>query len=187
MEPDQSFHTTHRPFTLQEYDPAWVDEYNKRAEIIKKVFGDELVEVQHIGSTSVPGMTAKPQIDILAVVKDFSKIESFYPAMNEAGFTPRGKGLNIGDEYFTEDAPGGKRIAGVHVYPYGDAARDRYLNFRDYLRSHKEERDLYSSTKKAVYGEHSGNYFDYVRGKDAVIVEIKQRAETWAKTNRESA
>ena len=127
-------------------------------------------------------MTAKSQIDILVLVKDFPKVKQFYEQMNAAGFTPRGtEYVGIGDEYFTEDAPDGKRVVSVHVFPEGDPSRERYLNFRDYLRSHEEDRNLYISVKKSLYSENKENYEGYDSGKEDVIVDIRKRADEWVK------
>lgn len=172
----------HRKFELKEYDPNWVNEFNKRAEILKSIFGDELLEIHHIGSTSIPEMVAKPQIDILILVKDFSKVKSFYNDMSNAGFTPRGtEYVGIGDEYFTEDASDGKRLSSIHVFQKGNSKGEEILNFRDYLSTHKEDRDLYISVKRVLFSKHYNNYTEYDSGKGEVIKEIKSRINDWVK------
>ena len=172
----------HRKFELKRYDPDWVREFNKKAQILKRVFGEELLEIHHIGSTSIPGMIAKPQIDILILVKDFSKIKGLYKKMTKARFIPRGtEYVGIGDEYFTEDTVDGVRLISIHVFQKGQQRSEEDLNFRDYLRVHKEDRDLYISAKKDLYSKHSDNYAKYDIGKANVIQEIKKRVEKWIK------
>lgn len=173
---------THRKFELKEYNPDWVKEFDKKAQILKRIFGDELLEIHHIGSTSIPGMIAKPQIDILIFVQDFSKIKDLYEEMMNSGFTPRGtEYVGTGNEYFTEDAVDGTRLASVHVFQIGQSKSRESLNFRDYLRAHKEDRDLYMSVKKDLYNKYSDNYAKYGSGKTSVIQEINKRVEKWIK------
>lgn len=148
--------------------------------MLRSIFGDELIDIQHIGSTSVPGMVAKPQIDILVIVKDMAKIRNYYGAMSKAGFTPRGTDyVGIGDEYFTEDAPGGERQVSVHVLPEGHPKISEYLNLRDYLRVNKKDRELYIQTKRKLYQQYADDYATYDSNKNDVIQTIIQRANKW--------
>lgn len=172
----------HRKFELKEYDPNWVNEFDKKAKILKSIFGAELLEIHHIGSTSIPGMFAKPQIDILILVKDSSRIKNFYEVMTEAGFTPQGTEYAGTDaEYFTEDAEDGKRMTSVYVFQKGQAKSEELINFRDYLRTHKEDKDLYISVKKDLCEKYSENYARYGLGKNEVIQEINKRVAKWVK------
>ena len=171
----------HRPYKLEPYNPAWPQEFEKRAEILKFVFGGELLGVEHMGSTSIPGMIAKPQIDILAIVKDLTKVPDFYSAMETAGFTPMGTDyVGVGDEYFTENATDGTRLSGVHVFEKGHPEIAAILNFRNYLRANESDRNLYSSTKKDLYEKNLENYHGYDSDKRDIIREIKSRADQWA-------
>src|ERR1700743_3638751 len=92
-----------RPYSLVDYDPAWVDRYNFHAEKIKDILGPVVLEVHHIGSTSIPGMMAKPNVDIEVVVSSLDEVRKLSTKMAEAGYTPRGDYSKIGEEYFTED------------------------------------------------------------------------------------
>lgn len=175
----------HRPFKLVEYNPEWVEEFNKRSKDLRLIFGNEFVDVQHIGSTSIPGMAAKPQIDILVIVKDLSKVKAYYSSMAKAGYTARGtEYVGIGDEYFTEDLPNHTRLAGVHVLPQGHPEISKYLNFRDYLRLNQADRDLYTAVKRELYQKFTDDYHHYDSGKKKVIESIRERAEKWAKARK---
>ena len=172
----------HRKFELKEYSSDWVKEFDKKARVLKSIFGEELLEIHHIGSTSIPGMMTKPQIDILIFVKDFAKVKNLYEEMIRFGFTPRGtEYVGTGDEYFTEDADSGVRLSSIHVFQKDQPRNEEALNFRDYLRTHKEDRDLYMSIKKDLYSKHSNNYAKYDSGKGKVIKEINKRIEKWIK------
>ncbi len=171
----------HRSYQLQEYDPGWNEKFLTIAEKLRPLFTDNLVTIEHVGSTSIEGMFAKPQIDILVVVKDLSLVKSYYTALTDAGFIPRGTeyvGI-INDEYVTEDAPDGTRIASIHILPEGHPEIKNIQVFRDYLRANKEDRDLYIATKKELYFLYPDNYAEYDNGKREVISGITDRANKW--------
>ena len=172
---------THRPYELQEYNPEWKKRFLDAAEKLKPIFGSNLVEIDHIGSTSIEGMVAKPQIDILAVVKNLDSVKDCYGAFIKIGFTPRGRGyVNDDDEYITEDSSDGKRLTSVHTLQKGNPKISELKTFRDYLRANTEDRNLYIATKRELYSLHQDNYLNYFRGKENVINAIKARAKKWA-------
>src|SRR3989344_2603757 len=80
----------HRPYELKEYDPQWKESFFDYAGRLKPIIGDNLLEIEHMGSTSIEGMVAKPQIDILVIVKDLRLIKDNYEQFRAAGFVPRG-------------------------------------------------------------------------------------------------
>lgn len=174
----------HRLYELKDYDPLWKKQFAAYAERLRPILGDNLISIEHMGSTSIEGMAAKPQIDMFAVVKDLDKVRDVYPAFEVAGFVPRGREyVGIGDEYVTLDDEHGKRLAGIHIFPEGHWSIEEERLWRRYLSTHKDERDLYSNTKRDLYAKHKENYEGYDTGKNAVIKEIKARACEWAKTN----
>lgn len=171
----------HRPFELQEYNPEWKKRFAEAAEKLKPIFGDNLIEIDHVGSTSIKGMLAKPQIDILVVVKDLDLVKNYYKAFIKLGFVPRGRGyVANNDEYFTKDSPNGKRLMGVHTLQEGDPKIIEYKIFRDYLCKNAKDRNLYIATKQKLYSSHSNNYAKYGKGKHNVITTINTRAKKWA-------
>ena len=98
-----------RPYAFVTYDSAWPEMFTDYAGTIDEILGEEIVDLEHVGSTSVPGMSAKQQIDILVTVKNFEEVTNFYGTMTEKGFTPRGDYTNEGEEYFTRT---GRTVAG---------------------------------------------------------------------------
>lgn len=173
--------TDHRPYSLVEYDPDWVDRFNFHANKIEEVLGPVVLEVHHIGSTSIPGMMAKPNIDIEVVASNLDDVRKLSPDMVESGYVSRADYSKIGEEYFTEDAEDGNRLTSIHVLPVGHPDIQMQLNFRDYLRTHDEDRKLYAETKRRLYAEYRNDYGSYDGGKKEVIEAIKRRAEFWAK------
>jgi GrpB-like predicted nucleotidyltransferase (UPF0157 family) len=171
----------HRPYELQEYDPAWKQRFLDAAEKLKPIFGDNLVEIDHIGSTSIIGMLAKPQVDVLAVVKDLDAVKDQHDTFIKAGFIPKGRGyVAEDDEYMTEDSSDGKRLMGVHTLQEGNPKIAEYKIFRDYLQNNEVDRNLYIATKRELYSQHHDNYANYDSGKKDVINAIKNHAKQWA-------
>jgi len=174
----------HRPYQLKIYDPSWEKKFLGKAQRLTSVLKDEVIAIHHIGSTAIPGMMAKPQIDILAVVKDLSPIPGYHGAMKKEGFTALGDYTGIGEEYFVEDAMDNTRTASLHILPIGHPEIEKQLHFRDYLRENKTDRDVYSSVKRKLYEKYPDKYSAYDKGKEKTIKAIKKRAKQWAKSFR---
>jgi GrpB-like predicted nucleotidyltransferase (UPF0157 family) len=171
----------HRLYKLQEYDSRWKKRFLAAAIKLKPVFGNNLVEMVHIGSTSIEGMAAKPQVDILAVVKNLDRVKDRYDAFKKAGFTALGRGYVANDdEYLVHDSPDGRRLVSVHTLQQGNPKIAEFKLFRDYLAKNKKERDLYIAVKKQLYSLYQDNYEAYDIGKKDIIAAIKSRARQWA-------
>jgi len=173
----------HRPYTLEEYNPSWKERFLNSSSKLEHLLGDNLVEIDHSGSTSIDaeGMIAKPQIDILVVVKDLGRMGDFRDDLVEAGFTIHGLGyVNDDDYYVSESDLEESRLTSVHILQVGNPKIKEYKDFRDYLKTNTKDRELYIKTKKELYNQHSNNYADYDRGKRDVIQAIKLRAYEWA-------
>jgi len=173
-----------RPYELQDYNPEWKQWFKDRSDKIKPLFADNLVSIEHIGSTSIDGMVAKPNIDILVVVKDLDEVTKRLPSFVEAGYTPQGREyVGGGDEYITEDTPDGRRITSIHVLEIGNPKIVAYREFREYLKNNAEDRNLYIETKQTLYAKYEKNYGGYDSGKTGTIEAIKKRAHEWAEVN----
>lgn len=169
----------HRMFELKEYDPAWRARFLSIADEITPFFGSNLISLEHIGSTSIPGMVAKPQIDVLAVVRTFEDMN--YEPFTEHGYVHCGRGyVAPDDDYLSKDGENGDRIASIHVLEEGNSKIDEYRDFRDYLTENTVDRDLYISTKRDLYASYQSDYAEYDSGKKEVIDGIKARAKIWS-------
>jgi len=166
----------HRPYQLAEYDPTWPQQFEVKKKLILEVLGQNVLDIYHIGSTSIPGMIAKPQIDIMVVVSDLQLVQDKTAEMTKHGFTPRGNYTGIGEEYFTEDDKNQQRLSSIHVLPVGHPQIDEILIFRNHLLNNKEDRELYISVKRDLYKKYADNYHEYDIGKKNIITEIKNRA-----------
>ncbi len=162
------------------YDPAWKDEYRREERRLREVLGGEIVEIHHIGSTSIPGMPAKPIIDILVGVRKIDNIDLCNDAMARVGYEARGEYGLPGRRFFTKGIP--KRTHNVHVYQPDSAGYRRHLDFRDYMIAHPEAAKKYGELKKAVAATCDNDIEKYCDMKDAFVKDMEQKAIAWAKS-----
>ena len=155
---------------LHRHDERWVDVYRDHRCRIRDALAGVDVEVDHIGSTSVPGLAAKPVIDIVVTVDDITAEEDYLGALLAAGYELRVR--EPGHRLVRTPA----RDVHVHIFERGDPAVDEYLLFRDRLRSDADDRALYESTKRALLGRRWDDTNDYAEAKTDVILAIKARA-----------
>ena len=160
------------------HDPSWKDTYQKEARKILEVLGDELVEIHHIGSTSIPGIYAKPIIDVLGGARRIENIDKYNDAMAKIGYQARGEFGLPGRRFFVKGVP--KRTFNLHIFESGSPELTRHLNFRDYMIAHPEDALQYSELKKKLAKEHFGDLDGYCDGKDAFVKEMERKAIEWA-------
>ena len=171
-----------RTIEVVDQTPEWSACFKKEAAHLADIFGSQLVAIHHIGSTAIPGIKAKPIIDILVVIKDIKTIEAFNAPMQQLGYRPRGECLDNpipgtpGRFYFSKDTEG-VRTQQVHVCQKGHADIGDKLAFRDYLRAHREEAEEYSRLKERLAAEHRHDIVGYIQGKDAFVKNIIAHAK----------
>lgn len=163
------------------HHPQWSEQFEQEVDELAVVFGDEIVAAHHIGSTAIPGILAKPIIDILLEVRHIDRIDAFNDEMRARGYLPKGAFGIPGRRFFikgTEDS----RSHHIHVFQAGDPEFERHLAFRDYLRAHPEEAQTYSRLKEELARRFPHDIEGYTAGKDEFIKEIERRAEAWIRT-----
>ena len=122
------------PMHLADYDPSWPELFSRHAERIAAALGERALTIEHVGSTSVPGLSAKPTIDILLVVADSADEETYLPALIAAGYVLRIREPDWDEHRMLVDRD---RTAQVHVHPDGSPEIERFLLFRDRLRTNQ--------------------------------------------------
>lgn len=155
------------------YNPEWPLIFEREARKIKDALGDNLIALHHIGSTSVPGLDAKPVIDMIGVIK---KPERCIPMLEQLGFTYKGE-YNVPMRFFFSRDDG---IDDMHLHAYEEGHPEIELNiaFRDYLREHEEARDEYANLKykllqeTASFERKNAMFTGYNLGKDAFIRKV---------------
>jgi GrpB-like predicted nucleotidyltransferase (UPF0157 family) len=161
------------PITLVPYDDRWPKLFARQAERIRGVLGERALMVEHVGSTAVPGLSAKPIIDVLLVVDDSAREETYVPDMEAAGYVLR---IREPDWYEHRLFKGPDTDVNVHVLPRGCPEIDRMLSFRDRLRSNQEDRLLYERTKQDLAGREWKYVQNYADAKGNVVEDILARA-----------
>ena len=134
-----------RRITLVPHDPAWGLIAAEEIAFITFGLGPAVVRVEHIGSTSIPGILAKPTIDLLPIATDLEALDARAGAMVALGYDWRGEFGLPGRRYCVRDAPDGQRRFNVHCWVAGHPAVARHVSFRDYLRAHADEAKVYEA------------------------------------------
>lgn len=161
------------PIVIADYDPAWPALFEREAQRIRRSLGDQVVQLEHVGSTSVPGLAAKPWIDILLVVPDSSDEASYVPALEAEGYVLR---IRESDWHEHRMLRGPDTDVNLHVFSAGCVEIERMVGFRDWLRSHDEDRALYERTKRELAGREWKFVQNYADAKTEVVAEILARA-----------
>jgi GrpB-like predicted nucleotidyltransferase (UPF0157 family) len=170
-------------YTFSEYSPAWPAEFAAEADRIRALLCEDLVAVHHIGSTSIPGLAAKPVIDLLPIVHEISIVDKREADFVAANYQAWGEyGIN-GRRFFTKDR-NGVRTHNVHVFAVGSTQIERHLAFCAYLRSHSYLRAEYEALKRDVYARHPANIAGYMEGKNAWIQRVEPLAVQWYRQQR---
>ena len=158
---------------LEDHDPRWADKFTHYAQIIKNALGATALSIEHVGSTSVPGLAAKPIIDIVVVVENSSSEDAYLPAFVAAGYT-----LRVREPEWHQHRM--FRTLGldvhVHVFSHGCVEVERMLAFRDHLRGAADDRQLYESVKRQLVRRDWPDMNAYAQAKSEIIAEILARA-----------
>ena len=178
-----------RRIDVVDYNPQWITVFEMESAMLARIFDQRLVDLQHIGSTAVPGLAAKPIIDILIVLDHTEDIDSFNPSMEELGYRVRGECLDAtipgtpGRFYFTKET-NGVRSHHVHICAKGHAEIQDKLAFRDYLRANKSVALAYADLKRRLAVDHHFDNIGYMRGKDDFVKSVLVDARRWYATQR---
>ena len=161
------------PVTLVEYDPAWPDLYAREERRLREALGDRAIRIEHTGSTSVPGLAAKPIIDIVLVVADSADEAAYIPALEAAGYVLR---IREPDWFEHRLFKGPDTNVNVHTFSAGCPEIERMVAFRDWLRSNDEDRRRYEAAKRELAGRDWQYVQHYADAKTDVVEEIIGRA-----------
>lgn len=157
---------------LAEYDPEWPRLYEREAEGIRGALGPMALQIEHVGSTSVPGLAAKPIIDIVLVVADTRDEAAYVPPLEAAGYLLR---IREPDWFEHRSFKGPDTNVNLHTFSEGCSEVDRMLAFRDWLRTHDEDRELYATAKRELASREWKYVQNYADAKSAVVTEILER------------
>ena len=161
------------PVFLADYDPAWPLQFAGEEARIRDALGDLVVEIHHVGSTSVPGLAAKPIIDICLVLPDTTDEAAYVPPLEAAGYVLRAREPDWFEHRLFK---GHDPSVNLHVYPAGCGEIERYLLFRDRLRTHPEEREAYLAAKRDLAARTWKYVQNYADAKTEIVEAIIARA-----------
>lgn len=166
-----------QPIQITEYDPEWPHLFEREAARLRATLDDRVLLLEHVGSTSVPGLAAKPKIDILLVVANSANEPAYVPDLEAAGYVLR---IREPDWYEHRVFKGPDTDINLHVFSQGCEEIDRMLLFRNWLRNNDADRQLYERTKRELAG-HDWKYMqNYADAKTAVVKMIMARAQDQA-------
>ena len=159
------------------FDRKWNEKFEAEAPEVRKAL--RLSHVYHIGSTAIPGIFAKPIIDILGETADLETVEENTPQILELGYEAMGEFGIPGRRYFRKDVDGVRKFH-LHVFVTGSDEALRHLRFRDFMRANPQWAQKYSELKQRLAAECEGDIDRYMDGKDPFIKEIDRLAESWS-------
>ncbi len=159
------------------YDPAWPEEFEKISAALKEWIGDLLIGIEHVGSTSVAGLAAKPIIDLDAVMRDKKVLPEIIERLSVHGFEHQGNLGVEGREAFRPTRDLGFMKFHLYVCPPDGKGYLEHIALRDYLRQHDETRDEYARIKKRLAEAHRTDIDAYVDGKTAFIRQVLRKSD----------
>lgn len=168
-----------REIIVAPYDAHWSTQFEKEKELLSKIYGDLLLDIQHFGSTAVPGLSAKPVIDILISVKAIAEIDRYDDTMRLHGYTPKGEYGICGRRYFEKTLPDNPDIHThhLHIYQVGNPKIAEEILFRDYLQENPAACKAYEELKIKLAKQYRFDPAAYSEGKAALIAKILQQAK----------
>lgn len=150
-----------RKYSISEYDPSWVAKFESIKKAVSEIFADKALKIEHIGSTSIPGMKAKPLIDVLIVVKDIK-------GLVQETFEMVGRGYEWGEGYIAPDTliffktgPDGDKLENIHVCEINAPKARQFLVMRDFFRSFPQKAKQYADLKESNFQKHPDDYPAY--------------------------
>jgi len=168
---------------ISEYDAGWPGMFSEYGSEIRSATGGLALRIDHIGSTAVPGLAAKPIVDIQLVLEDWSPFDPLLPALEAIGYQFYPDNPDGRKRYFTLENDG-NRLVNVHVRLFAEFSAQAALLFRDYLRVEASARRRYEETKRRLASQIWDSVDDYADAKGDIIWVLLREADVWAWSSR---
>ena len=163
--------------TVVDYDPLWAKKYKEESVSIKNILADNCMAIYHIGSTSVPGLAAKPIIDIMVAVRSLEKVDCAAEAFSKIGYEYLGEFGIEGRRYLRKG--GDERTHQIHIFQMDDWNNiGRHLAFRNYMRTHEKERTAYAKLKIELARKFPYDIDGYCDGKENFVLQMEKLARS---------
>jgi GrpB-like predicted nucleotidyltransferase (UPF0157 family) len=166
------------PIIIEPYNEEWPVLFRNLGAQIKTVLRSSVIKIDHIGSTAVPSLAAKPILDIQISVLDLSNIDVIKDRLEGIGFQYRQDNSDLTKRYFRETE--NNRRTHIHIREYGSWSEQFNLLFRDYLRKHMNDREEYAKVKYDLAKKYKDQRVEYVEGKTKPIWDIMIKANKWS-------
>ena len=171
--------TTHRTYSIKKYSKNWARRFRTQEKLLRKIFGKNIVEIHHVGSTSIPGMDAKPVVDILAIVKNLTSIDQIKKKLKTLGYDTLVNYV-VPKSRLLYKFKGKEKLYNIHVLPRSHPESKRLLNVKNYLIAYPAEAKRYADLKKKLYKK-TKDYALYRKGKTNFLNALEKKASRWAK------
>ncbi len=165
------------PIVLMDYDEDWSRRFEKIARRLRGALDTTARRIDHIGSTAVPELPAKPVIDVQVSVSELDEESAYRSAIESLGWPLR---IRLPERRFFRPPRGRPRVTHIHVVEHGGEEERRGLLFVAYLRAHPGKRDAYAALKRDLASRFERRRADYLEGKSAFVAETLRLAEQWA-------
>jgi GrpB-like predicted nucleotidyltransferase (UPF0157 family) len=170
-----------RPYSVEPPNAEWKIQFEKERDTLERLLEGVPHIIEHIGSTSVEGLWAKPQIDILVIVDALDDVRKRKVIFEDAGYISLGDYTGKGEEYFARDAQDGRRMVSIHVMTKDTPDVLSQIILRDYLRCHPLEVEEYSEVKRRAYDNGKTGRAEYPKKKKDFLFGLIDRSQSWAK------
>lgn len=161
---------------LVKHDTKWQTSFESEAKKIKNIFGEDALDVQHVGSTAIPGILAKPIIDIALITPSFQKVKRHIKALQDIGYELKKNDPRVERLFFTK-GPEIKRTHYLHIGEAGSDYAEDMIMFRDYLCTHRDIAEKYSKLKESLAEKYPDKREIYTEKKNKFIEEISKEAK----------
>lgn len=166
-----------RKYTVEPYDPDWQKRFEVEVRVLRPIFADKAVSIEHIGSTSVPGLAGKPTIDILITVEKIETSDGLSEKIEIVGYKSLGDYINKGSRLFVKEADH-VRLVNLHIFEVHHPHVKDMINLRNYFRFHPEVVEEYSKLKFDLAEKYPGDYGLYRKYKDEWMDKLKQKIKS---------
>ena len=169
-----------RKVILKQHNPEWAAQFEEEAARLTAIFQPNLVAIHHVGSTAVPGIKAKPIIDIMVVVHNIEQVDAINDSMGQIGYIAKGEHGIDGRRYFRKGSDA-HHTHHIHTFQNGHPEIVRHLNFRDYLVAHPDVAQAYSRLKEELARKYHSEPPLYTDNKTDFIHAVDEKAAAWRK------
>ena len=173
----------HRKYSVVPYRDEWPKDFEHEAALIQSTLGGEIIYIEHVGGTAIPGLCGKPTIDIAATVRDIKKIDRFTLALKAVGYEALGEEIAQNSRLFVKNQVHEhgdvERLVNLHLFPEEHAALTAMLDNRDYLLAHPEEMRRWCGVKERLFKKHPHDYWAYREEKKDYLEQLSKKAGRW--------